>query len=603
MKVSKFSVRMFLFIIICVVIPLYIVCFYVKSSMEKFIQDKLSERIIQNISRNERYISDSLQNMALLTNAFVYDDEFIEMLSDKNSNQYENTLYFNKIQKRLFLESYYDTKKTKITVFDNYGRIYSNWSLNYTDYQFILDEKWVQNCKGKSGHMVWSMFRPSYIKGEESKKYISLAKEILTNGTSGKAVGIIIISMEQDEFSKLLMEYAYEEDFAYVCIDNGEVLLKNDKNDNIENDIENIYWETEGEKSGNLQKNINGTEYLISYYMIPKPWVFNDSQMKVFHFTNYEEVENQVFSINHKINIVLLVSLCLIVAISYMTARILVRPIETLTKEMEKFQIESEIKGLDVKREDEIGRLNRAFCKMADNIRNLFKRLQEENEIKEKYRFESLRAQLNPHFLFNTLTSIRFMAIIRGADNIVESIDALAHMLKYSMSRDGSVVKLEEEINNIYNYIYIQNCRYGENCTLVVNIPENLLCLRTMKFILQPIVENAVIHGYDKNKDKITIQINGYIEDNILFIQIEDDGIGMTEEQVNKISNHADRREKASKLTGIGIKNVDECIKITYGEQYGLKIESSVGMGTKVVFKLPVLYGEEMVYEKNNDCG
>lgn len=587
-SIYRFSIKMFLLIMICVMLPLCMLCLYVRDSMESVIQEKLSERIIQNLAKNERRICDGLQEMAYLCNTFVYDGEFCTRMADRSYTQYENTSYFDKIIEKMELNGgYARTDELKIIIFDKFERVYSNWSLNFKDYKFLLEQDWVKESQTGGGHAVWSMFAPAYV--EEDETYISLSKSILSGGTSGERIGTIIISMGQEKFSDMLMEYTNKGDMAYVCVGEGEILLSNDMEGLIGSGIAPVYDKVREKKSGSLKEDINGGEYLISYYTIPKPWVFNGSQMKVFHLTAYEEVSNQVKTIGNRMNTVIALAICIILAISYLATKMLVRPIEKLTGEMENYKLDSIPAALNITRKDEIGKLNSAFYKMSANIRELFQKLEKENEIKEKYRYDSLRAQLNPHFLFNTLTSVRFMAIIRGADNIVDSIDALAHMLRYSMNREGNIVTLKEEIDNIKNYIYIQNCRYGEHCRLIIKVHENLWKLQTMKFILQPIVENSCIHGYDKKKGEITITLWGEQKENSLIIVVEDDGIGVSEESLNKLGSPKSRREKESKLTGIGISNVDECIKISYGDEYGLKMESESGKGTKVTFRLPII--------------
>lgn len=591
--------------LLCVVVPLCGVGVYIRSSMEQFIQEKLSEKVLQNIARNERTICDELQNLAFLSNAFVYDEELRERMMGEEYTEYENTAYFNQIISKMYINGGYDeTKGIKIIMFDKWGRVYSNWSMNYHDYQFLLEQDWVKESEKQGGHAVWSMFSPAYVAEDQERgeRYISLAKSILADGTSGSNIGTLIISIEQYQFSKLLMNFAYEDDLAYVCVDKGEVLLSNDQDGIITSkDIQDIYQDTVNLKSGNTQICVNKKEYLVSYYTIPKPWVFNNQQMKVFHYTDYEEVNSQMKHITNKMNITLLIACSFIILIAYMVTRLLVRPIELLTKQMEEYQLDSTIFNIDVHRKDEIGKLNKAFCTMSDNIKKLFLKLEEENEIKEKYRYESLRAQLNPHFLFNTLTTIRWMAIIRGADNIVDSIDALAHMLKYSMGRDNSEVTLKEELDNIQNYVYIQNCRYGEHCSLDIVVGKELEGLRTMKFILQPIVENAVIHGYDKQQEQIKVQIQAAIERDSLIIIVEDDGVGMPEDKIDWFQASKQSRVKESKLTGIGLTNVDECIRITYGDAYGLTIDANRKVGTKIVFRLPVILGEDRISEEGND--
>jgi two-component system sensor histidine kinase YesM len=602
-KIKKFSVRTFLLILICVVMPLTGVCIYIRMSMEDFIQNKLSENVIQNIARGERNISDALQSIAALTNAFVYDDELQERIMNPSITEYDNARYFDQIINRLYISNGFDmVQDTKIILFDNYDRVYSNWSMNYENYDFLLEHDWVKSSMEKKGHVVWSMFSPAYIKGEETT-YISMAKAFLQDKTEGEVIGTIIISIGQQKFSDILMEYAYEGDMAYVCTEDGMVLLEKDSDQLVsEETLNDVYSQVRGDASGSLKCKVGGKNYLVSFYTIPKPWVFNEQQLKVFHFTDYQEVTNQVMMISSRMNTIIVLVIGVLILILYISIRMLVSPIALLSSQMQNYTLDSEITGIDTERADEIGQLNRSFAQMSENIKGLFKKLESEHEVKERYRYESLRAQINPHFLFNTLTSIRWMALIRGADNIVDAIDALAHMLKYSMSRDNSLVTIGEEVDNIRNYLYIQNCRYGNHCKLEVELEEDILSLKTMKFILQPIVENSIIHGYDKNREEIIVQIYGWIEDDDLNIYVEDDGKGISREMIEAFESAKQSRIKESKLTGIGMKNVDECIRITFGSKYGLTLDSLEKQGTIVKFRLPVLREETISDEENYDC-
>jgi len=595
-KIPRFSVRMFLLILLCVVLPLCGLCIYVRVGMENFIQEKLSEKVIQSINRGERNICDALQNMASVTNIFVYDAELQERITDPYASEFDNTRYFDQMVNRLHMLNNQELlQDMKIILFDNYERIYSNWSKNYQDYKFLLEQDWVKQSMSQNGHVVWSMFSPAYIVGEQSEEnYISLAKTLLEDGTTGTSIGTIIISISQSQFSELLMEYAYPGDAIYACIKEGIPLLKNDAENLVSEDgVRDLYERTKEEKSGNLKYKTGEGEYLVSYYTIPEPWVFDGQQMKIFHFTSYQEVRSQVERIGYRMNLFILIVVAVLIVVLYLSVKMLVKPITDLSQQMKDYALDQKIKGIEANRLDEIGQLNRAFFQMSDNIRNLFQKLEDEHEIKERYRYESLRAQLSPHFLFNTLTTIRWMAIIRGADNIVEAIDALAHMLHYSIEREGHLVSVRDEVKNIMDYLYIQNCRYGDYCRLKIDLEEEIMELKTMKFILQPIVENAVIHGYDRNREEIAIKIYGKIEGAHLNIYVEDDGIGITKTVIEEFESSKQSQKIVGKLTGIGMKNVDECIRITWGKEFGLTIESQEKRGTVVRFTLPVLRGEE----------
>lgn len=605
-KISKFSFKMFLLIILCVVLPLSGTCIYIQKSMEDLLQEKISERIIQNISRSERDIIRMLQTMSALSNTFALDEELLDRLMDGNITEFENVLYFNQIVDRMSVTTgdnfVYDTK---IILFDEFDRVYSNWSLNFENYEFLLEEEWVKAAMREDGHMSWSMFSPAYITQDqkEKKNYISLARPILKFGTVGDRVGTLIMSIEQSQFSRLLMTYAYQDDIAYVCIDEGEVLLSNDEIGILENTgLKEAYRKAEGQDSGSLRQKDGNEEYLVSFYTIPKPWLFDGKNMKVFHFTNYQGVVLEVASLTGDMNRFILLAVFGVMVLAYVSVRMLVKPIVDLTDKMGKYTLDSEITGIDIERKDEIGHLNQAFIGMSDNIRKLFAKLNEESRIKEQYRYESLRAQLNPHFLFNTLTSIRWMAMIRGADNIVKSIDALAHVLKYSLSYDHEFVTLKDELDNIRNFVYIHNIRYQDHCILETELSEDMMELKMMKFILQPIVENAIIHGMEKDRGKLTVRIYGYTEEEVLYLFVEDNGVGITQEEIERFESSRQEENKGSKMTGIGLKNVDTCIRITFGEQYGLTLQGGRHKGTVVSYKLPVI-GEEDKDEENHDCG
>ena len=590
-KLSSFSIKMFVLIAVCVVMPLSAVCIYVEQSMETVLQNKISERILQNIFVSEKDILKMFQSMAILSNTFALDEELLERMQDRIYTEYENVQYFNRLVDKMIVTSTHDlADSAKITILEQAGRVYSNWSLNYQDYKFLLEEDWVKEAKEAGGYMSWSMFSPAYVTEDHAKgkTYISLARALLSQGTVGKSIGMLIISIEQSKFSDLLKDYTGPEDEAFICIKDGEVLFSaNPQNIISQEQLKAVYKQMEGKKYGEQKQKIGAEEYLISYYTLPEPWLFGDDPMKIFIFTNYKEVTSSIEALTNKMNGVIAISIMLVILLTYVSIKMLVKPIGLLTEKMKEYTLEQEITGIDIRRKDEIGHLNRAFVRMSDNIKSLFAKLDKESREKEQYRYESLRAQLNPHFLFNTLTSIRWMALIRGADNIVDSIDALASVLKYSLSRSNEEVTLKDELENIKNFIYIHNLRYQDQCVLELDSMDEIEDLKMMKFILQPVVENSIIHGMDKNKKELNIRVYGYIEEETLLLFVEDNGIGITKEAVEKFASS----KNGGRMTGIGLKNVDTCIRMTYGEQYGLTIEGMKQGGTCVTYRLPILRG------------
>ena len=586
----SFSARLFFLVVLSAILPLSIISFYTVLHLENFLRDSLSQNVFQNIQRSESHISESLQDLAYYSNVFVYDSGLREIMGDKDATQYQATKYFDEIIARSQIENQNELRAdADVTLIDKWGRVLSTWSLNFNDYKFLLNEPWVKESIENAGHIVWSLFSPAYIV-EKPGRYISLARSVLSEITSGEYVGTLIISIEQSMFEKILREYAYKGDQVYILLPGGELLMSSASHDALsEEALRKLYEEEKDSTQGNDIINENGRRFLLSYYTIPHPWVFNGEQMKVFHFSDYGQIENEVDSTISLLRISISIIVLIVLIISYKLARRVVRPITTLTDQLGKYHIGMKFEGLDPKRHDEIGQLHMGIIKMTARLENLFAKVREEHEAREHYYYESLRAQLNPHYIYNTLGTIRWMALARSADNIVEAIDNLATTLRYSMGKE-SIVTVRDEIAHIVSYVNIHNLRYDEYVNLYIDIPDDILNLRIMKFILQPIVENSIIHGFDRSRGMIDITISARIDGEKLLICILDDGIGISEEAVRAF----EKREplvaaKGKKLTGIGLGNVNEAIKLQYGTEYGIRISARRdARGTEALFTLPL---------------
>lgn len=238
--------------------------------------------------------------------------------------------------------------------------------------------------------------------------------------------------------------------------------------------------------------------------------------------------------------------------------------------------------------DDELGTLGRAVNQMADNIKDLLNQVIEDEREKRRLELQVLQHQVNPHFLYNTLNSLKVMASIQKADGIKRMVTALGRLLMYLSKTASETITLEEEISLLNDYIYIQNMRYRGRIQLECNVerPELLSC-RIIKFTLQPIVENSIFHGIEPKRDSGRITITVSERGGRLVISVKDDGVGMTKAEIEAALN-APPKQKARGLSGIGIRNVNERIKLAYGQEYGLTIRSSVGEYTEVLIEVPL---------------
>lgn len=227
------------------------------------------------------------------------------------------------------------------------------------------------------------------------------------------------------------------------------------------------------------------------------------------------------------------------------------------------------------------------------NLMHEMKARMELERLLKNIELKALQSQINPHFLFNTLNTIARMAMIEGAQQTEELIYDLSDILRYSLKNIDQLIDLEAEINNIKKYLFIQNVRYGDRISYVIDISDEIMKTKIPVMTLQPIVENAIIHGLEGKAGEGCIYIKGYRDKDFSIIEISDNGLGMPENILKRIMQE-DKKEGTSS-TGLGIQNVNSRIKHFFNNDSGLSIQSEVGKGTKVSIKIPFKKGDEYV--------
>lgn len=238
----------------------------------------------------------------------------------------------------------------------------------------------------------------------------------------------------------------------------------------------------------------------------------------------------------------------------------------------------------------EIQELGDSFNTMVETIDKLLNKIEYEQKIKREAELKALYSQIKPHFLYNTLDTIQYMALDHEAYDVMKAIEALTNIFRISLSDGKEIIKLKDEVKHIKSYLYIQKLRYEDKLNYQVNCEENLLDYCILKLTIQPLVENAIYHGIKFIKGEGFININIKEEYDNLIIEVIDNGIGMEEEILNKVNLYINsfRKEKHSP-DSYGLLNVNERIKLAFGESYGIFIESKKYKGTKVKIVYPCL--------------
>lgn len=249
--------------------------------------------------------------------------------------------------------------------------------------------------------------------------------------------------------------------------------------------------------------------------------------------------------------------------------------------------------------QNEFGDIIVCFNGMSADIQKLMEHNRKMEEQKTRYAISALRSQINPHFIFNTINTIKWMAVVKKADNIKTALERLCILLKPLFKEKTTVVPLQEEIEYVRNYIELVNLRFGEQICLEVGLPDEMKGTMIPRFILQPVVENCIEHGFEGDYSRARIAIDCCMGETFL-LKVRDNGIGMTEEMVGQLNrSFARKAEVVENGDRIGLVNINMQIKLLYGDAYGLAV-SSGAEGTEVILRLPRMTDSGKIEDSGN---
>lgn len=240
---------------------------------------------------------------------------------------------------------------------------------------------------------------------------------------------------------------------------------------------------------------------------------------------------------------------------------------------------------------DEIAMLDSEINRMIKQLNRLIGQNYIQKIENKQMKLQNLRLQINPHFLYNTLEVVSSLAAVKKSFEICDICECLGEILRYSLGKkQGEFVDLKQEIFHTRNYLYIQQVRFADRFQVVYHIDDKLMERKIPRFILQPIIENAVLHGLNGKPGKGTLEISAYADQEFLIIQVKDDGRGMSPEELDKVKNLlVDLESKPQDNNSIGISNVNRRIKVICGRRYGIDISSTSGQGSCFQLMLPLL--------------
>ena len=428
-------------------------------------------------------------------------------------------------------------------------------------------------------------------------EYYDTAYSALTTNQSEKLIGLVTpirdyrygligyveASMSLDTMFPLLYE---RKDGAGGCLidADGNIYFGTEESEYGENEIQEIYG---------LVKAESDTEtYYIRYKhqkLIVSTTQINEMNSTLLGIHDITREVQAVLDMRNVFVAAMFFVLCLLAMIIDQIVKRMLRQFYSILRSIRLVQKGDLSVRIDAYANDEMGELGAQLNKMLDRIQELMDENMKRQMLVKNSEIRALQNQINAHFIYNVLESIKMMAEIDEKYEISDAITALGKLLRYSMRWVSGNVKLEEELEYIKSYMVLINLRYDYEIILALNLPEELLSQEIPKMSLQPIVENAILHGIEPLSEDSTIYIKGWVEKDDCIIEISDTGQGMTDAQVRALEDKINGavEESGGNGHGIGLKNVQDRIHMSFGGNYGIRIASKYGCYTKIAIRLP----------------
>lgn len=588
--------KMMMFFLLVILVP--IVTMFVNSyiSSQQMLERKYTD-LLQDISRQaniriEEFLKDTKQ-ISLISSYGI--NSYVSAISQENypvQNYLRDSTKANENQAAQLLMNYITMKDRTFSIYIynfNGGKNLYMSSDKLIDYNYYPgEEAWFQDfLKSEAITMDFPAHLDLQTKLENNWTIQNVRK--IFDMENGKLLGVMVISIDIDFINKLNERLQEGSRSSFTIVDaDDKVIFNNNYNMIGKSFSELLPPDSKWDQSRSARQIVTsgGKDYIL----IRTP--FEDHSWATYLYMPVDDLAVEGNILKRNLFYVVIILLLFALVSSFYLSNLITRPIKRLMKNMTLVEQGKFDNLLDVDSNDEIGLLSVRFEQMSAELKQLVERIYQEQEEKTEAEIRALQAQINPHFLYNTLNSLKWIASMQRSDKIVEMTEALISILRYSTRNASRLVSIREELDNIRHYFTIQKVRYFNKISVVYEIDEELLDALILKLSIQPLVENAIFHGIADLDEEgiITIAVSRSGERNIA-ITVSDNGKGMNEETMVQLRQQLLGQDIG--FGGIGVSNVHNRIRRVFGVGYGISFHSDSGGGTSFTIMIPHRTGGE----------
>ncbi len=580
-------VQLLVFSLLASLVPTLLISIFLFYKLDRTAQAEIQDYHDQITSQYMKNIEEKLQQYRNSLEVIANNTVILNTLTDETLNPYDKgELVSKEVNNSLLLEKQSEVRNCMIysSVQDCkiYGRRASMMQQASREVWYLQERVIKDDCF-------------SYFALKDSEPILSLVKDIEeldTEHLSRSQLGIIKLDVAM---KRLFVPAATdsEENATYDVIvyknegEDAKILYQTLKENGSE--ILKKYWsDTAKEETG------ANSEGLIDTYTVAGQTLEDYGLNLLFLFDNQDSLEKRAEIIETILPLLLLLMIA-VTGVIYWYSKDFSSRVELLVKKFRRAETGDLSVSEKISGTDEIAVLDQQFNRMLGKLDQLIKTSYVQKLENKEAQLKNLQLQINPHFLYNTLETISSIAAVKQVFVVCDICGKLGEIFRYSLGKNyGELVPLEQEMTHIKNYMFIQKIRYGDRLQVFYNIDVDAAHVYIPRFILQPIVENAISHGLSNLTSVGTLEVSAFEKKDRLYIEIEDDGEGMVREKVAEITRFINTAKPVEGKKNIGIRNVNQRIKLAYGEAYGITIRSAPYQGSRFTIQLPIMRkGEE----------
>lgn len=562
-------------------IPVLIVGVFLTSELRNMAMDNAQKQITANVDRVKKRTGELLDVPLDIAYRLSNDSRLEEAANHRYVSVYDVVqAYWNYPDFREFVRLYREISSIRLYI-DN-PTVLDNWEFLQAD-GTVTQEPWYRTALAQKGMVCWNYIRDN----RDGRYYLSLIRKV--NFFKQRTSGVLVVNVNTDRLNGILNQ----ESFETLIVDENDNIVASNRTELLGQTLNDLNFKAESAAGpGFYDVSIDGKPFT----MLIDDWQPGGSlnSLRIISIFSVESIVKEPNRIIMLASAVILSALIMAILLIYYFSRLLTGRMLQLSKHISKVGSGNLGATLVIDGKDEIGQLARQFNHMVRNINDLMSEVQESNRQKNaillkqnEIKFKMMASQINPHFLFNALESIRMKAHVRGQADISQVVRLLGKMMRKNLEVGNRRISLQSELETVSCYLVIQKFRYDDRLAYELHIDPKADLVQIPPLIIQPLVENSVVHGLENRIDGGMVRVDVRIEDGLLKVQVSDNGAGISKTRMHEIRQMLESKDDYES-NNIGMRNIHLRLKLTYGPECGLTLASQEGFGTQISFEIPL---------------